>query len=172
MKTINRIIGKLTYEMELSTQLFITIASGWVYGIIESLWIPTDGLRLRIFGMWSFYHMWLMILMFIATSAISIVHIQEFVKHKKKYLMLMCVASLPLALMIEDISWYVTRFEPILRGDWTMGRPGLGLNIGITWIPLWYFCVTAWSTFFFWLAWLCSEKGYAKPRKSSGRRSR
>lgn len=161
-KTISNISDKISYNIELYSQIFLAIAAGWIYGIIESQWIPTNNLSGgKIFGFWYYYHIWMMALLALSSLWLALSQIYCIILHRKKYIFLMCIAGVCLSAMVEDISWYVTNWEPILRADWTMMHPGLGLNIGFTWIPLWYFVTSAVVFFLYWLSNRYANKGYA-----------
>jgi len=57
------ILEKISYKIELISNLVIILAVGVTYGIIEAKWIPTDKLSLPLLGRFSYYHIGLLILM-------------------------------------------------------------------------------------------------------------
>lgn len=164
MTILKTISDKVQYNIELISQILIACCAGWIYGIIESQWIPTNNLSGgKIFGFWYYYHIWMMSLLAVSSFSLALSHIEWILIHRKKYILITCVAGVFLSAMVEDISWYVTNWEPILRGDWTMMVPGLGVNFfGITWIPLWYFGVLSIVIFLYWLSNRYANKGYSK----------
>lgn len=168
-RSFEQISQKVTYNIELVSQITIAVAAGWIYGIIESTWIPTNNLSGgKIFGFWYYYHVWMMALLAISSFSLAFSHIQWILKHRKKYIPIMCIAGVLLSALIEDISWYVTKWEPILRNDWTMMHPGLGLNVGFTWIPLWYFVTLSIVIFLYWLSNKYANEGYAEYIRTRG----
>ena len=149
-----------TYASELFAQLFVVFAAAIDYGIIEAKWIPTGSLPdLPVLHHFSYYHVCLLILMAVVSFCIGLSHIKQMLTDRKKYLLFMGIGSLPLALMIEDATWFVTRWQPILRDEWTMVWPGVGINLGFTWIPLWYLLILGFSGTMFWLSHKYSKKG-------------
>jgi hypothetical protein len=140
----------VTYEIELITLLLLVFASGITYGILEAIYIPTDTMNAKTIpftgGHVAYYHLCLLSLMVVSSFSLAILHIQEFAKHKKKYTILMGLASLPLALLVEDITWFLTRWQHIHQNEWTVWPSGWALNLGFTWVPLWYIGVVALST--------------------------
>lgn len=157
---LKNIINKFSYEIELITILFAVLAMGSTYGVIEAKWIPTDQMDLPIMGRWSYYHVGLLTIMAVSSLSLCLCHIQWMLIDRKKYIILMCLAALPLSLMVEDAAWFVTKWRPIGENDWTMISSGLGINLGLTWIPLWYIIVILFSGGLFWLASYYAEKGY------------
>ena len=139
---LKKLWDKLTYEIELVTQLLVVFITSWTYGIIEANYIPTDNGNFAplpgFLHQWSYYHLYMCIILITSCFSLAISHIKWLVGKTKQYVLLMAVAAIPLALMIEDIAWFVTRWRPIKRDEWTMITPGLGIDIGFTWIPLWY----------------------------------
>jgi len=160
MNFIKKILQKLNYEIELVSQLIIVIFIGAIYGFIESWYVPTDTMVLPLFGRWSYYHLFLLAIMFVASFALALNSIQWIISHRKKYILLMCLGSFPLSLMIEDLFWFVARWQPISRNEWTMIYPGLGINLYLTWVPLWYILTLLISGGLFYLASIYSTKGY------------
>lgn len=154
------ISGKLNYDIETVSQLVATFIAGVDYGIIEAKWIPTGSLGLPLFGRFSYYHIGLLVLMLVVTTALAWSHLQWILEDRKKYVLFICAAAIPLSLLIEDATWFVTRWQPIGYDEWTMIKPGLGLNLGFTWIPLWYFAILAWSVTMLYLSSKYAEKGY------------
>src|ERR1035437_4368099 len=136
---LNKIWDKMVYETELVTQLVTLTLGAGDYGLIEAKWIPTDQLSLPILHQFSYYHVAFLFLMAVISFALALAHVRSFAEHKKKYIGLMCMASLPLALMIEDISWFITKWQPIKYNEWTCIRPGWCVNFGFSYIPFWYF---------------------------------
>ncbi|MGA2461656.1 MAG: hypothetical protein ABSF82_09570 [Candidatus Bathyarchaeia archaeon] len=154
------ISGKLTYEIEIVSQLAATFIAGADYGVIEAKWIPTGSLGLPLFGRFSYYHVDLLVLMLVVSTALAWSHLQWILEDKKKYVLFICAAALPLSLLIEDATWFVTRWQPIGYDEWTMMRPGWGLNLGFTWVPLWYIATLAWSVAMLYLSNKYAAKGY------------
>ena len=161
-----KIWHKINYQIELVSQLITVISIGIVYGIIESNWIPTDTMNaatIPILGNhWSYYHLFLLAIVFIASFSLALSHIHWIISNRKKYILFMCLALLPLGLMIEDATWFVARWRPIENNEWTMLSPGLGVNIGFTWIPLWYILVWIFSLVFLWISDYYADKGFKK----------
>lgn len=164
LKSIGRVLGatarKLSYEIETVSQLAATFVAGVDYGIIEAKWIPTGSLGLPLLGRFSYYHVCLLVLMFVVSTSLAWSHLQWILEDEKKYLLFICAAALPLSLLIEDATWFVTRWQPISFDEWTMIRPGLGINLGFTWIPLWYVVAFAWSAIMLHLSRMYAGKGY------------
>lgn len=160
MGKLNTIINKLEYQIELVSQLATVIAFATIYGIIEAKFIPTDKMELPLLGRFSYYHVGLLALMAVGSLSLATAHIQWLLTDKKKYVLLMCLAALPVSLMVEDIAWFVTMWRPIARDEWTMIKPGLGVFVGFTWIPLWYIIVTIFSTTLYYIANKLADKGY------------
>ncbi len=158
--SLRKIIGKLSYEIEAVTQLGATFVAGVDYGIIEAKWIPTGTLGLPLFGRFSPYHVGLVVLMLVVSTALAWSHLQWILEHRKKYVLFICAAALPLSLLIEDAAWFVTRWQPIAYDEWTMVWPGFGVNLGFTWVPVWYLAVLAWSVLMLQLARKYAEQGY------------
>jgi hypothetical protein len=152
--------NKISYNIELISILLIVLLAGSIYGVIEALYIPTDSMELPIFGRFSYYHVGLLSLMAVCSFSLALSHIQWILTNRKTYIILMCLAALPLSLMIEDTTWFITKWQPIGHDDWTMISPGLGFNIGFTWVPLWYILSIIVSIILFWYANKCAEKGY------------
>jgi len=147
MRNIFRpLFRKLAYRVELISLLIVILAVGITYGIIEAKWIPTDEMSLPLLGRFSYYHVWLLILMAVVSFSSAISRIHLLIANKKRYILFMCLASLPLALMIEDATWFFVRWTPIEYDEWTMISPGLGINLGFSWIPLWYIISMAFSS--------------------------
>jgi hypothetical protein len=140
---IKSILTKIQYNIELLSQLFVIFVVAGTYGFIESLYIPTDTMPLPIGGRWSYYHIGLVIIMLATSFSLALSHIECILTNRKKYILIMCAAAFPLSLMVEDIFWFISRWQPISRSEWTMMSPGLGINLGFSWIPLWYIVVAA-----------------------------
>ncbi len=157
---MTRILKFLNWNIEIISQLILVFSMAYIYGIVEARYIPTDTMSLPLFGRWSYYHLYLLAMMTITSFAIGWLHIQEILTHRKKYLLLMCGASLPLALMIEDVSWFLTKWQPIKQNEWTVFPTGWAIPLGFTWIPVWYLVVTAGVVVCFWLANKYAERGY------------
>lgn len=160
---MKRLWKKLNYEIELVSQLFVVFVAATTFGIMEGKWINTDILLLPVLGRFAYYHVGLLVLMATVSFSLAISHIQWIASNRKKYILLMCLASLPLSLLTEDLIWFIVRWQPITRSEWTMIFPGLGINFfNITWIPLWYVLTIAFSTTMFVIANRWAEKGYQK----------
>jgi hypothetical protein len=157
---VNSIAGKLSYEIETISELTAAFIAGVDYGIIEAKWIPTGSLGLPLFGRFSYYHLGLVVLMLIVATALAWSHLQWILTDRKKYVLLICAAALPLSLMVEDATWFVTRSQPIGYNEWTMIVPGLGINLGFTWLPFWYLGTLAWSLVMLYLSGKYAERGY------------
>jgi len=154
------IVSKLEYEIEAVSQLLATLVTGIDYGVIEAKWIPTGSLGLPLFGRFSYYHICLLVLMLVVSSALAWSHLYWLQVNKKKYVVFVCAAALPLSLLVEDITWFVASWQPIRYDEWTMIRPGLGVNLGFTWVPFWYFGALAVSLLLLYLSSRFAEKGY------------
>ena len=103
-----------------------------------------------------------MALLSVGSIWLALSQIHCIIMHRKKYILVMCIAGICFSAMVEDISWYMSSWQPILRGDWTMMSPGLGLNFfGLTYIPLWYFVTSAVVIALYWLSNKMANKGYA-----------
>jgi hypothetical protein len=157
---VNNISGKLSYEIETISELTATVIAGVDYGIIEAKWIPTGSLQLSLFGRFSYYHVGFLVLMLVVGTALAWSHLQWIFKDRKKYLLLICAAALPLSLMIEDAAWFVTRSQPIGYSEWTMIGPGWGINLGFTWLPFWYLITLTWSVTMLYFSSKYAERGY------------
>lgn len=168
MRVISPILHKLSYEIELTTQILTVLAAGIIYGIIEAKWIPTHELDLPILGRFSYYHIGLLSLMFVVSFSLSLSHLHWMLKNRKRYVLYMSLGSLPLSLMIEDATWFVTRWQPIAENEWTMMSPGLGIDLGFTWIPLWYIITLIFSTTMFYLGSRSATRGYEEFKKHAG----
>ena len=171
MLTFKALVEKIGYEIELTSELVATFVAGVDYGIIEAKWIPTGSLGLPLFGRFSYYHVALLILMAIVGSALAWSHIQWLLQDRKKYLGFICFATVPLSVLIEDITWFVVKGKPIAYDEWTMIKPGLGINLGFTWLPLWYILIAVWSLAMFFLASRYAERGYQTYLARLGRES-
>jgi hypothetical protein len=142
----------------------VSIAA-WDYGYIEARYIPTSTGNFEqlpgVFHHFSYYHLGLLVLMAAVSFLLALSHIQWILTNRKKYILFMCIASMPLSLMIEDIAWFCAMNQPIRADEWTMLLPNLGINFfGLTWIPLWYFIVGAFSGTMLWLSNRFANKGY------------
>ena len=157
---LRSILRKLSYQIELVTQLVVVISAGAIYGVMESKFIKTEAFDLPVMGHFSYYHVGLLLLMTVVSFSLALSHIQHILSNRKKYMLLMALGSVPLALLVEDVTWFLVRLQPIGRGEWTMIAPGWGINLGFTWIPLWYIVVIAFSVAMFWIAGRLAEKGY------------
>jgi len=129
------------HRLVLAVLLLMVFASGITYGIMEALYIPTDTMKVATipgtFGHVAYYHLCLLSFMLIASfGATATAEWQG--GHRKKYLALMSVAGFFLSLMIEDITWFVTRWQPIHSTEWTIIPSGWAVPLGFTWLPLWY----------------------------------
>jgi len=159
---IEKTYNFLSYNIELISQVVVVIWCASIYGIIEAKYIPTENMSLPLLGRFSYYHVGLLSLMSVISFSLAICHIQWLVNHKKKYMLLSCFGCLPLSLMVEDLVWFLTRWQPIKRDEWTMITPGLGINLGITWIPLWYILTMILSMVLFYFADKYAALGYNK----------
>jgi hypothetical protein len=161
----------LSYEIELVTLLLLVLASGVTYGILEALYVPTDTMKAKVIpwtaGHVAYYHLCLLSLMAVASFSLALLHIQWILLHRKKYTILMGVASMPLALLIEDITWFITRWQPIHRDEWTVIPKGWAFPLGFTWVPLWYLGAVAFSICLLLLASKYATQGYKKFLTSS-----
>jgi hypothetical protein len=161
-----KLLRKLNYEIELVTLLMLVCASAVTYGILEAKWINTDTGNFATIpwtgGHFAYYHLCLLSLMAVASFSLAILHLQWIVCHRMKYTLLMGVASLPLSLLIEDITWFVTRWRPIHSDEWTIWPVGWAIHVGPTWVPLWYFGVLLFSGSLLALASHYANLGYKK----------
>jgi hypothetical protein len=152
--------NKASNEIEALSQITASLIAGIDYGIIEAWWIPTESLPLPIYGRFSYYHVGLVVLMLIVSSALAWSHLQWIFDDRKWYVMSVCSAAIPLSLLVEDITWFVASGRPMRYGEWTMIQPGWGINVGFTWIPLWYLIVFSWSVIMLCFARRFADKGY------------
>jgi hypothetical protein len=161
-----RFLAKLSYEIELVTLLLLVFASGITYGVLEAIYINTDAGNFKTMpltgGHFAYYHLCLLSLMTVASFSLAVLHLQWIACHRKKYTILMGVAALPLSLMVEDITWFLVRWRPIKVDEWTVWPKGWSLNLGITYIPLWYLAVVLFSGCLLWMAGRCATQGYKK----------
>jgi hypothetical protein len=160
LSVFRKLASKLEYEIELTSELGATFAAGIDYGIIEAKWIPTELLGLPIFGRFSYYHVALLILMGIVSFALAWSHLHWLLTDRKKYIIFICLAALSLSVLVEDVTWFICKGKPIAYDEWTMIKPGLGINVGFTWIPLWYILALAFSLTMLYLANKYATKGY------------
>lgn len=165
---VNKIAGRLSYEIETISELAATVIAGIDYGIIEARWIPTGSLGLPLFGRFSYYHVGLLLLMLVVSTALAWSHLQWIFEDRKKYVLYVCAAALPLSLLVEDATWFVTRSQPIGYSEWTMIRPGWGVNLGFTWLPFWYLGTIAWGVIMLYLSRRYAERGYQAYRTRMG----
>jgi hypothetical protein len=146
----------MRYLMNLMSLILLVLASGITYGILEAKYIPTDTAGFATIpwlgNHFAYYHLCLLSLMTVASFSLAILHLRDMAEHRKKYMLLMGFAMLPLSLLIEDITWFCTRWTPIHRNEWTVFPAGWALNLGVTYIPLWYLAVLIFSTLCLWLA--------------------
>lgn len=169
VSAIHRVACKLSYEIEAVTQMGAAFVAGVDYGVIEAKWIPTGSLGLPLFGRFSPYHVGLLVLMLIVSTSLAWSHLQWILEDRKKYTLFICMSALPFSLAIEDAAWFVTRWQPIAYDEWTMIKPGLGINVGFSWIPLWYFVVFAWSAVMLHFARKFADRGYQAFRLTASR---
>jgi hypothetical protein len=166
------IFAKISYEIEMFSQLLVVVAAGAIYGVIEAKWIPTSEGTFQampgILGHWSYYHLGLVGIMIVVSFALAISHIKWILTDRKKYILLMCLGSFPLSLMVEDAFWFITNKQPIKFDEWTMVFPGLGLDLGFTWIPLWYIIILIFSGSMFYVGKIYSDRGYKKYKEKMG----
>ena len=138
------------YPLEVISLLLLVFAAGITYGILEADFINTDTGNFRAIpwtgGHFAYYHLCLLSLMAIASFALAVCHFQWIVEHRGKYLLLMGVAALPLSLMVEDITWFLTRWQPIHKTEWTVIPAGWAINLGFSYVPLWYIGVLIFSS--------------------------
>jgi hypothetical protein len=163
---VSRLWTKLSYEIELVTLLLLVFAAGTTYGILEAVYINTDGGNFKTIpwtgGHFAYYHLCLLSLMMVASFSLAILHLQWIACHRKKYTILMGVAALPLSLLIEDITWFVTRWRPIKVDEWTIWPAGWSISLGFTRLPLWYLGVVIFSASLLCLASRYANLGYKK----------
>ena len=135
-------INRSNFAINLLTLLMLVFASAITYGIMEAKYIPTDTMKVATIpwtgGHVAYYHLCLLSLMAVASFSLTILHVREIAEHRKKYKVLMGVASMPLALLVEDITWFITRWQPIRQTEWTVWPAGWALPLGFTWVPVWY----------------------------------
>jgi len=152
--------NKFNFKLEVHTQLFLVSSIAICFGIMESLFIDTAPFNLVLFGKWSYYHVGLMFLIIVGSFAMSISNIQRMVRDRKRYMLLMGIGSVPYGLMLEDITWFAARWQPIAKNDWTMFKDGWGIYLGFTWIPFWYIVVITFTLMMFSWANECAKRGY------------
>jgi len=97
---LGAITGRLNYEIEAVSQITASLIAGIDYGIVEALWIPTGSLALTIYGRFSYYHVGLVVLMLIVSSALAWSHLQWIFDDRKKYVICVCSAAIPLSLLV------------------------------------------------------------------------
>lgn len=155
----------LAYECELVALLLLVLISGISYGILEAKYINTDAGNFKTIpwtgGHFAYYHLLLLVQMFVAAFSVTFLSYWIAV-HRKKYTLLMSIGGFFLALLIEDITWFLVRWQPIRRTEWTVWPEGWAFPLGFTWIPVWYIVVVVLSTSLLWLASWCAEVGYKK----------
>jgi hypothetical protein len=147
------------------TLFLLVLISGVSYGILEATYIPTDTMQAKAIpwtgGHVAYYHLCLFAQMFVA--AFSITFLADWIAiHRKKYTVLMSIAGFFLALLVEDITWFITRWQPIRRTEWTVWPKGWAFPLGFTWVPLWYFGVLLGSVGLLVLASHFATLGYKK----------
>jgi hypothetical protein len=155
----------LRYEIEMVTMLLLVLISGVSYGILEAIYIPTDTMQAKTIpwtgGHVAYYHLCLFAQMFVAAFSVTI--LSEWIAlHRKKYTILMGVAGFFLALLVEDITWFITRWQPIRKTEWTVWPAGWAIPLGFTWVPVWYILVSILSVFALALAGRLATIGYKK----------
>ena len=155
----------LQYECELITLLLLVIISGVSYGILEATYINTDAGNFKTIpwtgGHFAYYHLLLCAQMFVA--AFSITFMADWIAvHRKKYTLLMSIAGFLLAILVEDITWFTTRWRPISRTEWTIWPQGWAIPLGFTWIPVWYLGILLFSTILLVIASRLATLGYKK----------
>jgi hypothetical protein len=158
-------MGCPAHRRVLAVLLLMVLASGVTYGIMEALYIPTDTMKVATipgtFGHVAYYHLCLLSFMLIASfGATATAEWQG--GHRKKYLLLMSVAGFFLSLMVEDITWFLTRWQPIHSNEWTITPSGWAINLGFTYLPLWYIGTTLLSISLLMLASHFANLGYKK----------
>lgn len=173
-------IEKVRYDIELISDLLVTTAAGVAYGYIEAFWVPTSiwvPAALPIFGWFSYYHVGFFSLMLALTTGLVVTHYQWFDPKDRKehiiYAIATFLAILPLAFMVEDMSWFALQLRPITPKDWTMIIPGFGprgvkieglklgwMSVGVTWIPDWYIGVILSTCVFLTIALTYATKSY------------
>ncbi len=62
--------------------------------------------------------------------------------------------------MFEDASWYIVQGKAIGKNDWTMIKPGWGIDLGFTWVPYWYIAVIVVSSILIYLSNRYANIGY------------
>jgi hypothetical protein len=164
---------RIAYEIELVTLMLLVVASGVTYGILEVVYIPTDTMQAKVIpgtgGHVAYYHLCLLSLMAVASFSLALTHLQWIAHHRKKYTILMGIASMPLALWIEDVTWFLTRWVPIHQYEWTVFPKGWAFNLGFTWVPIWYPAVLLFSGLLLSLASHYATIGYRAHLKAGGK---
>jgi hypothetical protein len=156
---------RLQYECELITLILLVLISGISYGILEAIYIPTDIMQAKVIpwtgGHVAYYHLCLFAQMFVA--AFSITFMADWIAiHRRKYTLLMSIAGFFLALWVEDVTWFITRWQPIHRTEWTVWPAGWAIPLGFTWVPVWYPVILILSVFAFILASKFATLGYKR----------
>lgn len=160
--TFTSIKEKLSYEIELITQILNVCVVSFIYGHIEQRYIPTGTFQTLpgIFKMWSYYHLWMIALLSWSSLSLALSHIQWMLSDRKKYIWFICLANALASLVLEDIAWFITAGRGIGYDEWTMIKPGWGINAGFTYVPYWYLGITAACTVLYWLANKYASSGY------------
>jgi hypothetical protein len=156
----------LNYNIEILGLLGAVIVAASTYGWVEARFIPTSTMVVPAIpgtlGHFSIYHLGLLILMLTVSSALIWTHLEWIAAYQIRYAVSACLACLPLSLMVEDIAWFITNWQPIHRAEWTMMAPGLGINLGFSWVPLWYIVTLLVSGSLLALASRYATRGYKK----------
>ena len=162
-------VRRASYDIELISDLLVTTAAGVAYGYIEAFWVPTSVWQpsaLRIFGRFAYYHIGFFALMLALTIGLVVTHYQWFDPKYYRAHIIYAIATFfaifPLAFMVEDMTWYALQLRSIGRQDWTMIRPGLGLNLGFTWVPAWYIVVIVSTWIFLSIALTYTRRSYER----------
>jgi hypothetical protein len=161
-------IRRASYDIELISDLLVTTAAGVAYGYIEAFWVPTSlypPATLRVFGRFAYYHIGFFALMVVLATGLVVTHYQWFDPEYHRahiiYALATFAAILPLAFMVEDMSWFALQLRPIGPKDWTVIW-GLGIKVGSTVIPAWYIGVILWAWIFLSTALTYAEKSYLR----------
>ena len=174
---MNKIINWFNNNIELITQLFITICASGIYGVIENQFINTTTGNFATIPNThiAWYHCWFVSLMILTSFSLAINQVQWLIGHKKKFILFICLGCSFLALMVEDWSWYITKHfygiggVPNSIGGW-IGKNDWNCSLllsnypinffGITYIPEIYILDVIICGFLFYLANYYVNNGY------------
>ena len=162
---------RLANEVELLTHLLVAATAGWLYGVIEALWIPTSTEHFKalpwVFSHFAYYHVVFASLMLTVGIALCASHFEWLPLYRKRYAALMLGSDLVLMLWLEDVSWFTTLWRVPHWNEWNMGWPYAGIPLGADlqtchWIPGTYLLALAVCIVAYRIAGRYADKSYAK----------